>query len=306
MSYSNLQKVLYSLILLALVLRLAGCAPTETPATAEEKYRMWFDSSGEPLSEEPNDDGAWRGHRLARCSLQMELDSRVRRCLADCAELFAEGSGSDGMIELEICLEEGASHPLLMVVLGQLYLMAGQGEPNLLPAEGPAGDVGDWRRNKPRLLERAQRLLEEAAIGLPDEAGVDYLLADVARAREQFELAGNLQARGLGKCTGGPVFSELRFYQHLNRYPAKLLDAPVPDYPESAVQEGLAGTVELDLLLSPAGKVEQVVPIRSPGDALFKSAATTFRKGTYEPARVGKYPVWSWLRVRTNFRLQEN
>ena len=267
---------------------------------------MWFEPGGEPLNEEPAPEGSWRGHRLARCAEQLDLDPQMRGCMASCADLFAEGSGSDGMIELEICLKEGVRHPLLLLILGQLYLMAGQGEPSLLPPEGPAGDVGDWKRNQIRLLGRAQRLLEEAAAGLPDEAAVDYLLADVARAQGRFELAENFVVRGQVKCTGGPVFSVLRFYQNLNCYPAKLLAAPVPDYPESAIQEGLSGVVELDLLLSPVGKVEQVVPIQSPGAVLFKSAATTFRNGTYEPARVGKYPVWSWLRVKTNFHLQEN
>ena len=37
------------------------------------------------------------------------------------------------MIEMEMGLEAGYRHPLMLLTLGQLYLMAGQGDPDLLP-----------------------------------------------------------------------------------------------------------------------------------------------------------------------------
>ena len=286
-----------------LVVFLAACQP---PAPKSDAISSWLPGAGEVmLDETPAADGGWRGHVLARCEDGEAPSASARSCLATCYEFYSEGSGSDGMIEMELCLDRGIDHPLVRLTLAQLYLMAGQGEPKLLPVEGPAADTGDWHRNRRRLLQRARSLLESVGDDRPDDAAVDYLLADVARAEGEVVQAAELEARGYGKCTGGASFDLLRQYQDLNRYPARLLALPTPEYPQAAVQANLSGPVVLDLLLDPAGQVRQTVTVRSPGQALTDAAVAAFRDGGYEPARIGKYPVWAWLRVTTSFNLSK-
>jgi hypothetical protein len=209
------------------------------------------------------------------------------------------------MIEMEMGLEAGYRHPLMLLTLGQLYLMAGQGDPDLLPVEGPAADVGDWDRNRDRLLQRAEDLLQEAAPSRPDDAAVDYLLADVARARGRLEEAAELMAAGMTKCTGGRSFAILWQYQQLNNYPARYLGGPSPEYPQSEVQKEVTGDVVLDVLLAPDGGIRQVEEVASPSGALTRAATASLRKGGFEASRVGKYPIWSWLRVTTAFNLDQ-
>ncbi|MFT5234588.1 MAG: TonB family protein, partial [Candidatus Krumholzibacteriia bacterium] len=78
---------------------------------------------------------------------------------------------------------------------------------------------------------------------------------------------------------------------------------PSPEYPQAAVNAGIEGEVVLDLLLSPAGVVQQYVVIESPTKSLTKAAWQSLQNGQFEAARVGKYAVWSWLRVTTSFTL---
>ena len=181
--------------------------------------------------------------------------------------------------------------------------MAGQGNPDLLPGEGPAADVGSYARNKPRLLNRARELLTEALELRPDDAAVDYLLADVARAAGEAEQAAFLVASGQAKCTGGRSFRILQMYQDLYQHPPKYLGGPAPEYPQAAVNKGLGGDVILDLLLDPAGEVRQYAVVKSPEKSLSEASWRSLRQGRFEAARVGKYPVWSWLRVTTSFHL---
>jgi hypothetical protein len=48
------------------------------------------------------------------------------------------------------------------------------------------------------------------------------------------------------------------------------------------------------------------VVVASPDPALARSAEQVFRAAAYEAARVGKYPVWAWLRVSTSFALADD
>lgn len=290
-------------VLLIVALAQPGCGPRPGAHTAAP-IRASMEAT--QLEETPAPREGWRGHRLEHCAPDRPAPQDIEALLAVSAELYGEGSGSDGMIELEMALAEGKRHPLLLLVLGQLYLMAGQGEPALLPSEGPAADSGDWATNKPRLLKRAEDLLHESGESLTDDAAVDYLLADVARAAGRLTEADALVIRGWDKCTGGRSFGILRGYQQLGRYPAKVTAAGSPEYPSDAVTRGVSGTVTLDVLLDPAGEVRQVVTVTSPDPALTTAAAAVFRAASYEAARVGKYPVWAWLRVSTSFALADN
>jgi TonB family protein len=248
-------------------------------------------------------DGPWRPHVLERCPVDEPPPAPAARALAECWSLYRAHEGSDAIMELELSLRRHGREGLVLLTLGQLYLMAGQGEPSLLPDEGPAADVGNWAQNRVRLLRRAETLLTEAAVLRPDDAAVDFLLADVARARLDTTAAAAALLSGQAKCTLPASFHILQEYQGLNEHPARLLRSVAPDYPEQALQEGITGEVELDLLISPAGKVEQVVAVRDPDRRLTAAAAAALRQTLFEPARVGKYPIWSWLRVPTRFQV---
>ncbi len=278
---------------------LASCAsgPAPPPATGPAPPGAGL------LQETVVVDGPFREHRLARCEEEPAVPRAVERYLSTCAEFFRGGSGSDGMIEMEMGLEQGHRHSLMLLTLGQLYLLAGQGNPDLLPVEGPAADLGSYARNKPRLLGRAHKLLTQALAKRPQDAAVEYLLADVARTRGDFELAASLAARGQQKCTGGRSFRILQMYQELYQHPPRYLGGPPPEFPQAAVNKGIDGDVVLDLLLSPAGQVRQYSVVESPAESLTRASWQSLREGQFEAARVGKYAVWSWLRVTTAFNL---
>jgi TonB family protein len=229
----------------------------------------------------------------------------VERDLAECWFLFQKREGADAIMWLELSLEDHGRDPLVLVTLGQLYLMAGQGEPELLPKEGPAADVGDWPRNKARLLDRSEALLQQAGRLRPDDAAADYLLADVARARGDTTAARLLLRRGQKKCSLPRSLDILRRYQRLQERSARLLQSATPEYPAEAVRQGLDGEVVLDLLISPEGCVEQVAPVSSPAPELTAAAAAALFEARLAPARLGKYPIWSWLRMPTRFSLAE-
>ncbi|MEN8007263.1 MAG: energy transducer TonB [Candidatus Krumholzibacteriota bacterium] len=287
---------------LVLLIALGACAPGP-PKAGDEGPVAKPVVSGD-LKETPVPEGKWRPHRLADCREDLDVPTVVERYLGICSEYFRDGSGSDGMIEMELGLAAGHRHSLMLLTLGQLYLLAGQGDPDLLPVEGPAADVGNWKRNKARLLGRAEKLLLEAGTTRLDDATVDYLLADVARAGGEADRAAALVAAGLEKCTGGRTFGILWQYQQLNKYPPRFKGGPSPEFPRSAVDKGIGGDVVLDVLLSPSGEVRQVAVVESPARSLTESASASLRKGEFEAARVGKYPIWAWLRVTTSFNLE--
>jgi hypothetical protein len=291
---------------LVLLLGLTGCATAPLPAPPG-------DASPPPvplvpaladLTEKPAAPGGWREHRLARCTDDLDIPAAVEKLLALSSEFYREGSGSDGMVELELAYAAGQRHPLVLTTMGQLYLLAGQGKPSLLPHEGPARDVGSWERNQPRLLGRARLLLEAAGQAWPDDAGIDYLLGDVQRAAGDTLGAAALVSRAAAKCTGGRSFRAMQLYQRLNRVPARHEGGPPPVYPADSMERHEEGEVVVDLLLSPAAEIRQVQIVSTPSAALAASAAVCLRQGRFTPARLGKYPVWSWLRVTVAFRLQ--
>ncbi len=286
---------------LLILLALQGCASSRSGSKSDEIPIS--PTVQQDLRETPVPEGKWRPHRLSACQQDVDVAQVVERYLGICSEYFRDGSGSDGMIEMELGLEAGHRHSLMLLTLGQLYLMAGQGDPDLLPVEGPAADVGDWDRNRSRLLRRAEDLLLEAAQNRLDDAAVDYLLADVARARRNEGKATELVSAGMLKCTGGRSFVILRQYQQLNNYPPRYLGGASPEFPQTALDKGIEGDVVLDVLLSPAGEVRQLVVVESPSGSLSKAAEASLRKGRFEASRVGKYPIWSWLRVTTAFNL---
>jgi TonB family protein len=272
-------------------LPLAGCTPVTSNQTASGR------SSGrEPVTP----DGGWRLHRLSRCA-GADLKGTTHadtKALKLAQELFEYGEGGDAIVELELRLEESVVHDgLLLLTLAQLYVLAGQGEPTLVPTEGPAGDTGSWEKNKPRFLKRAIHLLNEARQIRPDDGCVDYLHADAVRALGDLKTADQYFMAGKGKCSLLSSLEMLARYQHLSPSSAVQTGMDSPVYPADAAADAVRGEVVLDLLVSPHGKVVQVEKVSSPDARLVKSAIKASRSSTFKPGRMGKYPVWSWARL---------
>ncbi len=281
---------------------LAGCTPPPVqrgePPPAPPKSE-----AKEEMHESPVPEGPWRPHLLSRCRGEDEAPAAVERSLSAAYELFRYRAGSDAIMELEICLGRHPHDGLLQLTLGQLYVMGGQGEPELLPREGPAADVGNWPRNRARLLDRAEHLLRGAQSTRPDDGIVDFLLADIHRARGDTTAARVALEAGLGKCTLTRSLDILRRYQRLQGHAPRLLSRIAPQYPQEAVQAGISGEIIADVLINPAGRVVQVVPLSSPDARLTASASAALLQAEFDPARFGKYPLWSWLRIPTRFTL---
>ncbi len=294
-------------VVLLLVVTVSGCATKGSlePAHYAPKPLLLEGNELVPnsLSEVPVAQGLDRVHCFAHCRNGETVPQKVEKVLGICSELFRHGSGSDGMIELEMALDEGNRHPLILITLGQLYLMGGQGDPDLRPVEGPAADVGNWERNKKRLLGRSRKLLSEAGQHLPADGAIDFLLADVARAEGDFYHADELVFSATGKCLQGRSLQIMRMYQQLSVKPPEMIRGDGPIYPEGSLIKGISGPVELDLLISPQGEIRQAVVVSSPAEDLSLAAAAGLFRSYFQPGKIGKYPVWSWLRVTTKFNI---
>ncbi|MBU0741049.1 energy transducer TonB [bacterium] len=250
-------------------------------------------------------DGPWRPHELSRCvGADQAVPCRdALEVLSTAHALFLVGEGGDAVIELELYLSgQGRGEGLAWLTLGQLYVLAGQGEPSIEPREGPGAITGDWDVDRPRLLARAEKVLRVAASLRPDDSVVDFLLADAARARGDMPAAAALVEQGLGKCTLASSTAVLVRYQGLNPHPAAQTGGVEPEYPAAAARDGISGEVVLDLLVGPTGRVSQVSVASSPDRRLGEAAVSAMRQAEFAPGRLGKYPVWSWVRATVAFR----
>ncbi len=116
-------------------------------------------------------------------------------------------------------------------------------------------------------------------------------------------MADELAFKAAGKCLGGRTFGTIQLYQQLTVKPAEFLAGDGPIYPEHSLMNGISGPVLLDLLISPYGEVRQAVVVDSPAEDLSLAAAAGLFRSFFQPGKIGKYPVWSWLRVTTNFTI---
>jgi TonB family protein len=248
-------------------------------------------------------DGPWRPHRLERCADRVANDLAVQAALDEAAGHHARGNGSDAFAQLEDCLREHGEAPDLLLTLGQLYLLAALGRESVVPRAGPAARTGEWARDRGAWLNRAETLLAAAGRLRPDDAVVDYLLAEVARERGDLETAMATELRAMRKCTCTESFEIVRRDQGVRDFPAQVTSQIVPLYPQEARARRRQGRVVLDLLLDPEGRVAQVETVA--GDPVLATAAAAAAVDAgYQAARVGLYPIWSWLRVTIDFRLR--
>ncbi len=288
---------------------LTGCAPAATrqalPIAAEPPSASPGSAPApEVLREPPAPEGEWRPHVLVRCRRADDPSPAVETALGLAWDLYRNRrAGSDAIMELELCLRAHPGDGLVLVTLGQMYLLGARGERALVPREGPAAATRQWSRTRERLLARAESLLRQARTARPDDGSIDYLLSDLFATRGDSAAATLSLAEGTRKCLLPRSLEILRRYQGLQGRPARLVSRVAPEYPAEAGREGKSGEVDLDLLVDPGGSVVQTVTVASPDPRLTTAAVAAVRAARFEPARLGEYPVWSWLRLPVPFRI---
>lgn len=83
---------------------------------------------------------------------------------------------------------------------------------------------------------------------------------------------------------------------------AKLIRRVNPDYPSAARRDGIQGSVDLDVTVSPTGAVEDVAVSQSTPRQLFdKAAIAAVRKWKYDPRFVDGLPSQAHLKVHLDF-----
>jgi TonB family protein len=84
----------------------------------------------------------------------------------------------------------------------------------------------------------------------------------------------------------------------------RLAHEVAPEYPESARQAGVQGTVLLDIVVSSEGAVTQIKPVSGP-DALSRAAIDAVRWWRYQPYLVNGQPMTVESTVTVHFKLEE-
>jgi protein TonB len=81
---------------------------------------------------------------------------------------------------------------------------------------------------------------------------------------------------------------------------------PPPDYPPLARKRSLEGTVELDVLVSPAGTADTVrLALTSGHDLLDRAALSAVEKWLFQPGKKGEETAAMWVRVPVRFALHK-
>ena len=82
---------------------------------------------------------------------------------------------------------------------------------------------------------------------------------------------------------------------------ARILSRTEPPYTEKARENGVQGVVEIELILSSAGKVKVLHIRKGLPDGLTEQALKAAKKIKFEPAMVDEKPVSSFLLAQYNF-----
>jgi TonB family protein len=257
-----------------------------------------------PAGETPAPDGTWRPHRLSRCDRPSPPYPAARAALDEALLLFGLENGGDAVVVLEDALTRQARSPWLRLLLAQIYVLAGQGEEHCLPTGGPAAPRGDWPDDRRRCLLRADALLADLLATWPDDGLVWFLRADAARALGDLEAASEHDLRGRRCCTRLETLEFVADLRDLRRRQADLLTPITPEYPAECLQRRIEGEVVLDLLIDPEGRVAEAVPVNRADRRLVRSAQAAAADAGFQAARVGYYPIWSWIEVSVNFTLE--
>jgi protein TonB len=83
---------------------------------------------------------------------------------------------------------------------------------------------------------------------------------------------------------------------------AKLIRRVNPDYPSAAKKDGIVGSVDLEVTVSPQGFVQDVSVTRSAPSGMFdKSAVDAVRKWKYDPRFVDGLASQAHVKVHLEF-----
>jgi protein TonB len=83
---------------------------------------------------------------------------------------------------------------------------------------------------------------------------------------------------------------------------AKVIRRVEPDYPSAAKHDGVVGSVDLDITVSPQGTVTDVTVVQAtPPDMFEKSALTAVRKWKYDPRFVDGLASEAHMKVHLSF-----
>jgi protein TonB len=147
-----------------------------------------------------------------------------------------------------------------------------------------------------------------------DNQAMDNAVVMTVREKERIIIAdqdGDI-ARGLatGVYTTGEIIREI-IPEHPEFIPVtvepKLLDAPVPVYPEMARKAGMEGEVWMQVYVDKQGNVRKVIVAKSSNESAgFEQAAEAAAWGRkYTPALQNKQPVGVWVGYRVSFKLRD-
>jgi TonB family protein len=146
-----------------------------------------------------------------------------------------------------------------------------------------------------------------------DNQAMDNAVVMTAREKERIIMEGQDGdiARGLatGVYTTGEIIREI-IPEHPEFIPVtvepKLLNAPVPVYPEMARKVGVEGEVYMQVYVDKEGNVRKVIVAKSSNESAgFEEAAKDAAWGRkYTPALQNKQPVGVWVSYKVSFKLR--
>ena len=80
---------------------------------------------------------------------------------------------------------------------------------------------------------------------------------------------------------------------------------PSPHYPRLARKRGYEGTVVLEVLVDPSGRVKDLQVFKSGGYAILdKAAVASVKDGLFEPGMKGDEKVEMWVKIPIRFQLK--
>lgn len=253
-----------------------------------------------------------QGRALWQMALQAPSASReIRKNAADWLR-FADPETAAAL------LEESASPQEKGRFLGDALLGITAEEFNEFPSPLEASDElrrGEFARKALERIETSNdpSFVSAAAVALGSDGGILYAdgkidwdytpllkrLVDRARALDPnnigtYTVSTTLPARGERPARAIRVGGNVQQAQLITQQP--------PRYPRDARKLGIQGSVMLNVLIGPDGRVVRVVPESGPPE-LIEAAASAVTNWRYKPTTLNRKPVYIITMVQVNFQL---
>lgn len=158
---------------------------------------------------------------------------------------------------------------------------------NLRPAPTPIAPAGRISAPEPIGGEPSEAKSLPASIPTPQPLPI--------AARPTAQPIGDVAKPAVKRGDLVPISEVDRFPQYKN--------VVKPEYPPLARQAGISGTVVLSVLVTEAGRVEDVKIVQDPGGGLGTAAERAVKRWTFTPAEKNGVPVKTWLPVNIPFVL---